>query len=261
MPKLSANLSTLFTEQPLLERVDAAARAGFRGVEVQFPYEVEKAELARRLKDAGVEMVLHNLPAGDWAGGDRGIACDPARVEEFRDGVEQALDYADALDCPRLNCLAGIPPSTAEPAEVRQTLIDNLTYAAEKLDGAGRTLLVEAVNTRNVPGFYLCHTVQVLDVLDAVGSENVRLQYDIYHMQVMEGDLACTMETHLPRIGHVQVADNPGRHEPGTGEINVPFLFDWLDRLGYNGWVGCEYVPAGDTAEGLGWARRWLQAA
>ncbi|MFL1454940.1 hydroxypyruvate isomerase [Marinobacter sp. GN3S48] len=253
MPKFAANLSMLFTEEDFLDRFQAAAAAGFSGVEYLFPYDYAAVDIKKRLDAHGLTQVLHNLPAGDWAAGERGIACHPDRVEEFREGVEKAIDYATVLGCKQLNCLSGIKPQGVSEEQARQTLVGNLRYAAEKLKAAGILLLAEPINTLDIPGFFLNRTEQALALFDEVGSDNLQLQYDIYHMQIMEGDLARTMETHLARIGHVQLADNPGRHEPGTGEINYPFLFAHLDRLGYQGWIGCEYKPAATTLEGLGW--------
>jgi hydroxypyruvate isomerase len=255
VPKLAANLSTLFPEIPFLERFGAAARAGFRYAEYQFPYAWQAEELARRARDARVEVALHNLPAGDLAKGERGIACLPGREREFREGVERAIDYARAARCPRLNCLAGIAPADGEHFAV---LVDNVRYAARKLGAAGLNLTLEPINTRSVPGFFLTRSAQALDVLNAAGEGNAFLQYDFFHMQIMEGDLASTVERLLPRIGHIQLADVPGRHEPGTGEINFDFLLGRLDALGYSGYVGCEYNPRGDTLEGLKWARPYL---
>jgi hydroxypyruvate isomerase len=259
MPKLSANVSVLFTEHAFLERFAAAARAGFRYVEYQFPYASGSAqEVAARARDAGVEVVLHNLPAGDPAKGDRGIACLPARVAEFREGVERAIEYAVAAGCPRLNALAGIAPEGVPRERLRETLIENLRHAAAKLKAAGLTLLTEPVNRRTIPGFFLNTSREAIEVIDAVGAPNLLLQYDIFHMQIAEGDLASTIERLLARIGHMQLADVPGRHEPGTGEINFDFLLAHIDRLGYTGWIGCEYNPQGDTVQGLAWARRYL---
>ncbi|MGM0913507.1 MAG: hydroxypyruvate isomerase [Pseudomonadota bacterium] len=253
MPKFAANLSMLFTEVDFLDRFQAAAEAGFKGVEYLFPYDFEAAEIKRRLDDNGLAQVLFNLPAGDWAAGERGIACHPDRVEEFRAGVDRAIAYARVLGNTQVNCLAGIQPEGASDAEARQTLVENLRFAADKLEAAGILLIAEPINTRDIPGFFLNRTEQALAIFDEVGSNNLKLQYDIYHMQIMEGDLAPTLEKHFDRIAHVQIADNPGRHEPGTGEIHYPFLFAHLDRLGYQGWVGAEYKPAGRTQEGLGW--------
>ncbi len=250
----------LFNEVDFLDRFAAASRAGFKGVEFLFPYDYGIDELTARLRHNGLTQVLFNLPAGEWGAGERGIACHPERVGEFQDGVGRAIEYAGALGCARLNCLAGIPPGRVETDEVHDTFVSNLRFAADKLGEEGIQLVTEPINTRDIPGFYLCHTRHALSVLKEVGSDNLGLQYDVYHMQVMEGDLARTIEENLGVIRHIQIADNPGRHEPGTGEISYPFLFDTLDRLGYEGWVGCEYVPMSSTAEGLGWAARYLNS-
>jgi hydroxypyruvate isomerase len=253
MPKFAANLTMMFTELPFLSRFAAAAEAGFDAVEFLFPYEFDKGELAKLLTANGLRLVLHNLPAGDWAGGERGIACRPDRVAEFRAGVDRAIDYASALGCPRVNCLAGIRPEAVAADSARATLIENLRYAAVKLQAAKIRLLLEPVNSRDIPGFFVDHTRPALEIIAAAGSDNIMLQYDIYHAQVMEGDLTRTIETELNRIDHIQLADNPGRHEPGTGEINYPFLLRRIDELGYRGWIGCEYKPATTTTAGLTW--------
>jgi len=253
MPRFAANLSMLFTEVPLLQRFERAARAGFKAVELQFPYEAPAAALREQLDAHGLQMVLHNLPGGNWAAGDRGIACNPARVDEFRAGVATAIAYATTLGVPRLNCLAGKAPAGVDEATVRATFVANLRFAAAALKEAGLVLLVEPINTYDVPGFWLNNTAKALSVLDEVGADNAYVQYDIYHAQRNEGELAATMEKHLARIGHIQLADNPGRNEPGTGEINYPFLFHHLDRIGYSGWIGAEYKPLTTTEAGLHW--------
>ena len=253
MPRFAANLTMLFNELAFLDRFEAAANAGFEGVEYLFPDAYDAAALAERLDRLQLVQVLHNLPAGDWEKGERGIACHPGRVGEFQDGVGRAIDYARLLGCKQVNCLAGIAPADADADAVHRTFVDNLRFAAEKLKGAGIRLLVEPVNTRDIPGFYLNRTEQAIAILDEVGSDNVFLQYDIYHAQRMEGELANTIERHLARIAHIQLADNPGRNEPGTGEINYAWLLRHIDRLGYDGWIGCEYKPAADTRAGLGW--------
>ena len=253
MIKLAANLTMLYNEVDFLERFDAAAKSGFTGVEYLFPYAYPKEELVERLTKHKLRQVLHNLPAGDWAAGERGIACHPGRVGEFQEGVGTAIDYAQALGCKQINCLAGIAPAGADREKVRGTFVANLRFAAEKLGAAGIKLLIEPVNTYDIPGFWLSRTQQALDVIRDVGSNNLHLQYDIYHMQRMEGELASTIKAHLPQIAHVQLADNPGRNEPGTGEINYRFLFGFLDAIGYDGWIGCEYKPKGKTIDGLGW--------
>lgn len=259
MPRLDANISLLFNEWSFPERITRAAEAGFGGVECQFPYDWAPSELAQRLRDTGLEWVMFNLPAGDWSRGERGIACLPGRQPEFRRGLETALDYAAALDCHQLNCLAGLAPSDTEPARLWDQLLDNLNWAAERLAREGMTLLIEAINTRvDMPGFLVDHSAQVLELIAILDRPNVLLQYDIYHMQVMEGDILRTLESSLDRVGHIQFADNPGRHEPGTGELDMNAIFRCLDRWGYDRWVGAEYHPAGTTLEGLAALSEWL---
>jgi len=255
MPKLAANLSMLFPELEFLERFGAARAAGFRYVEYQFPYALAPEQIAERARAAGVQVVLHNLPAGDMAKGERGIACLPGREREFRDGVERAIEYAAAVGCPRLNCIAGL---AAADAQHFHTLVANVRHAARRLGEVGVQLLLEPINTRSVPGFFLTGSAQAIDVLNAAGEANAFLQYDVFHMQIMEGDLARSIERLLARIGHIQIADVPERNEPGTGEINFDFLLRHLDAIGYSGWVGCEYNPRGDTREGLKWAKPYL---
>lgn len=258
MTKLCANLTMLFGEVDFMERFAQAANAGFKGVEFLFPYAYDKDALAEQLHTHGLTQVLHNLPAGDWAAGERGIACLPDRVGEFQDGVGTAIDYAHALGCKQLNILAGIAPAGAAPEAIRETFVANVKFAAGALAAAGIRLLMEPINTYDIPGFYVNHSRQAIELIEASASENVFLQYDIYHMQRMEGELAATIEALLPKIAHMQLADNPGRHEPGTGEINYPFLFTHLDKLGYEGWIGCEYKPATTTSAGLHWAANYL---
>jgi hydroxypyruvate isomerase len=262
MTRFAANLSMLFTEVPLLDRFERAARAGFSCVEVQFPYEASAQELRDRLLANRLKMVMHNLPAGDRAAGDHGIACDPGRVAEFRAGVPKAIAYAKALGVAQLNCLAGKTPAGADDKLVRQTFVENLRYAAKALKAEGLKLLIEPINNFDVPGFWLNRTALAISVLDEVDAENAFVQYDVYHAQRHEGDLANTLSRHIARIAHVQVADNPGRHEPGTGEIHFGFLFAHLTRIGYTGHIGCEYIPAAGTEIGLPWlehARRKLR--
>jgi len=253
MPQFAANLTMLFNEHPFLDRFEAAAQAGFKAVEFLFPYAYPVAELQRRLKAHGLKLVLHNLPAGDWDAGDRGVACDPQRVDEFRAGVARGIEYGTALGVPHLNCLAGKVPAGVDEATLRRTFVTNLRFAAAELKKAKLNLLIEPVNRFDIPGFYLNTTAQALAILDEVDADNAYVQYDIYHAQRMEGELANTMSAQLARIGHIQLADNPGRNEPGTGEINYAFLFRHLDRIGYKGWIGCEYKPAARTEDGLGW--------
>ena len=253
MPRFNANLTMLFTEQPFLDRFEAAAKAGFTGVEYLFPYDFAVDDLVQRLKAHGLTQVLHNLPAGDWASGERGIAILPDRTDEFRAGVGKAIAYATALGCKQVNCLAGLAPAGVDRTVLEETFIANLRHAADRLKEAGIKLLIEAINPIDMPGFFLNTTAQALDIIAKTGSDNLFVQYDIYHMQITEGDLARTMERNLAMIPHIQLADNPGRHEPGTGEINYPFLFAHLDRIGYAGWIGAEYKPKAGTEAGLGW--------
>jgi hydroxypyruvate isomerase len=257
MPKFAANLTMLFTELPFMERFAAARAAGFEAVEYLFPYAYDRQALVDQLRAHGLRQVLHNLPAGIWDAGERGIACDPERVAEFREGVASAIAYATALGCPQLNCLAGKLPPGVDAGTARATFIANLRHAAMALKKAGIRLLIEPINSYDIPGFFLNRTEQALAIMDEVGSDNLFLQYDIYHAQRMEGELANTMTKHLARIGHVQLADNPGRNEPGTGEINYAFLFRHLDAIGYRGWIGCEYKPKTSTQAGLGWLQQY----
>jgi hydroxypyruvate isomerase len=256
MPRFAANLTMLFNEVPFLDRFERAARARFEAVEFLFPYAYDAAEIRQRLDAHGLKLVLHNLPAGDWDAGERGIACHPDRVHEFREGVERAISYARALGVGQLNCLAGKAPPGVSDVVLRQTFVGNLAFAAEALGKAGIKLLIEPINSFDIPGFYLTRTDRAISLLDEVGSANAYVQYDIYHAQRMEGELAATLQKHLARIAHIQLADNPGRNEPGSGEINYAFLFRHLDRIGYDGWIGCEYKPAGTTEAGLGWRQR-----
>ncbi|MCC7010281.1 MAG: hydroxypyruvate isomerase [Acidobacteria bacterium] len=259
MPKFAANLSMMFTEVPFLERFGAAARAGFRAVEFLFPYDYPPGQLRELLEQHGLELVLFNLPPGDWAAGDRGLACDPARVNECRDGVGAALEYAKALGVGQVHMMAGVRPRGVNDDAMRDTYLANVQFAARELAAHGLRLMLEAINTRDVPGFYLNTSRQALDLIHYAGEPNVFFQYDVYHMQIMEGDLAATIRKHLATIGHIQVANPPLRHEPAdTGEINFPFLFRWLDDIGYAGWIGCEYRPKRTTEEGLGWMREYL---
>ncbi|MDL2401763.1 2-oxo-tetronate isomerase [Rhizobium mayense] len=255
MPKFSANLSFLYQDLPFIDRFAAAARDGFKGLEYLGPYAEPKEKVADALKINGLTQVLFNLPSGDWAGTERGIACLPDRVDEFRDGVAAALDYAAALDCKRLNVISGLVPKDADLETLERVLVDNLRYAAPRMADAGIKLLIEPINLHDMPGFFLSTTDHAERILDKVGSDNLYIQYDFYHMQITQGDLVRTFERLKDRIAHVQIADNPGRNEPGTGEINYGFILSELDRLGYDGWVGCEYRPKAGTTEGLGWMK------
>ena len=256
MPRFAANLTMLYTEHAFLDRFDAAANAGFTAVEFLFPYGFKAADIKQRLDANGLSLVLHNLPAGDWDAGERGIGCLPDRVDEFRAGVARAIEYAQALGVPQLNCLAGKTPAGVDAGLLRRTFVANLRFAAAELDKAGLKLLIEPINNYDIPGFWLNRTDLAISVLDEVGAANAFVQYDIYHAQRYEGELAATMTKYLSRIGHIQLADNPGRNEPGTGEINYAFLFKHLDRIGYTGWIGCEYKPATTTDAGLGWRQQ-----
>lgn len=257
MPKFNANLTMLFTEVDFLERFELAAKNGFDAIEYLFPYEWSAAELADSLAKHDLKQVLHNLPAGDWGGGERGIACLPGREGEFQDGVGKGIEYATALNCPALNCLVGLTPDTVKADLVEKTLVENLRFAADALAKAGIKLLIEALNSKDIPGFHLVSSKDTMALIEKVDHPNVAFQYDIYHMQRMEGDLINTINSLVGSIGHMQLADNPGRHEPGSGEIHFGNLFKAIDDTGYQGWIGCEYIPAGDTAAGLGWLKQY----
>jgi hydroxypyruvate isomerase len=258
MPKFSANLSMLFNEHDFLDRFAAAAEAGFAAVEYVSPYEHPPHRIAALLAANTLAQALFNLPAGKWEAGERGIACLPGREDEFRTGVDTAIAYAKALGCKTVNCLAGIKPPDVPRAKAFETLARNLAYASQALKAEGVLLVTEPINHFDMPGYLLNTSRDGLDAIDAAETDNLGLQYDIYHMQRMEGALAETMERLLPRIGHIQIADTPGRHEPGTGEINFNFLLRHLDRIGYRGYVGCEYRPRAGTREGLAWMKEFV---
>jgi 2-dehydrotetronate isomerase len=258
MPRFAANLSMLYNEHAFLDRFGAAARDGFRAVEYLFPYEFAAADLAARLEEHGLQQVLFNAPPGDWAAGERGTACLPGREDEFRRGVERALDYARALNCPRVHLMAGLAPEGADRAELRTIYLDNLAWAA----GQARdiTFLIEPINTRDIPRFFLNRQDHAHEIVAEVGAPNLKVQMDLYHCQIVEGDLAKKIEAYLPtgRVGHIQIAGVPERHEPDVGEIHHPYLFALIDRLGYDGWIGCEYRPRAGTPAGLGWMKKAL---
>jgi len=257
MPRLAANLSMMFNEVPFLDRFDAAARAGFQAVEYLFPYEYPAPELRRRLNDAGLKQVLFNMPPGNWAGGERGLASLPGRQAEFRDSVSKALEYAAVLECGMIHCMAGIPPAGTPFTTAAAIYAANLAAAAERAHAAGVKIVIEPINHRDMPGFHLNTMAQGAAVVEAIGRDRLGLQFDIYHCQVTEGDITKRMEAHMPVIAHMQLADVPARNEPGTGEIGWDYVFRRVDELGYQGWIGCEYRPLGDTVAGLEWRKKY----
>jgi hydroxypyruvate isomerase len=258
MPKFNANLSMMFNEVDFIDRFAAAAKAGFKGVEFLFPYAYDKNQLAETARKNNLQVILFNMPPGDWNAGDRGMACDPARMTEFQDNVGKAIEYSLALNCKQIHCMAGLMPRGVSSEKMREAYIANLQFAGKEMAKHQLRLLIEAINTRDIPGFYLNYSDQAFDIMHYAAVPNLVFQYDIYHMQIMEGDLAPTIEKNLAKIGHMQLADTPGRHEPGTGEINYGFLFQHIDRIGYQGWIGCEYRPATTTEAGLGWLKPYL---
>ncbi|MET0266570.1 MAG: hydroxypyruvate isomerase [Duganella sp.] len=253
MPKFAANLSMLFTEAPFLERFSLARAHGFEAVEFLFPYAYEASQIAEQLQASGLQLVLFNLPGGDAEAGDRGMACDPGRVEEFRAGVHSALAYALALGVRQLHCMAGKLAAGVRPELARTTYLDNLRYAAEVLQPHGINVLIEPINHYDIPGYFLNYSRQALAIIAEANCPNLFLQYDVYHMQRMEGELSNTIRANLAVIRHMQIADTPGRHEPGTGEINYRHLLALLDEIGYQGWIGCEYIPSAGTSASLNW--------
>ena len=261
MPNFAANLTMMFNEYDFLDRFKAASQSGFKGVEFLFPYDYNKQEILENLKSNNLNQVLHDLPAGNWDAGDRGNACQPDRIGEFQDGVGLTIEYAKVLECPNVTCLAGIPENNSDPEKLKTTFIDNLKFAAYELKKHNIKLLIEPINTIDIPGFYLTNTDQALSIIKEVNSDNIGLQYDIYHMQIMEGNLTRTIQSNIDSISHFQLADNPGRNEPGTGEINYPFIFETIDKLDYKGWIGCEYKPVSTTENGLDWVKKHLLGA
>jgi hydroxypyruvate isomerase len=257
MPKFAANLSMMFNELPFPERFAAAARAGFKAVEFLFPYDHAPGDLAEALRTNDLQQVLFNLPPGDWEAGERGLSALPGREAEFRSGLERALRYVQALDCRTVHMMAGIPPEGTDPLECRQVLAGNLGAAAEFFAPHGVTVLLEPINSRDMPGYFLNHQGQAVALLEAAGVANAGLQMDFYHCQIVDGDLASHLRANFAHIRHIQIAGVPDRHEPDLGEVNYPYLFELMDELGYGGWIGCEYRPAGDTLDGLGWARAY----
>jgi len=262
VPRFAANLSMMFQEVGFLDRFDAAARAGFKAVEFLFPYEHPPETIAERLEKNRLSLALFNTVPGDSAGGERGLAALPGREQEFRDGVDKAILYAKASKCPLLHTMAGLwPQGTDEHGRDKEAgervYIDNLRWAADRMAAAGLIAVIEPINTRDIPGYFLNYTREALRIIERVGRPNLKLQFDLYHVQIMEGDLATKVRALAGHYPHVQIAGNPGRHEPDIGEINYPYLFDLLDETGYRGWIGCEYRPKGDTVAGLGWAKKY----
>jgi hydroxypyruvate isomerase len=257
MPKLAANLSMMFTEVPFLDRFGAAAEAGFAGVEYLFPYDFPAAEIAARLERHRLKQALFNLPPGDWAKGERGLAALLGREGEFAEGLERALDYARATNCRCLHAMAGNWPAERDRREGAETYVGNLRRAADRAAQVGVTLVIEPINTRDMPGYFLNTTGAAMAIIKEVGRDNLKLQLDLYHCQIMEGDLATHIRALAGQYAHVQIAGVPDRHEPDQGEVAFDYLLALLDETGYGGWVGCEYRPAGETRAGLGWARRW----
>ena len=259
MPKFAANLTLMYTEVPFMERFALAARDGFKGVEFLFPYDHDAKEIRRELLQYNLVPVLHNFPPGNWAAGERGIACLPERIDEFREGIELAISWAGIIGVKQLNCLAGIRPQELDEGLAWQTLTANVAFAAERLAKTGLTLNLEAINSRvDMPGFFLDRGEKVVDLIRKSGWQNVKLQCDIYHLQIMSGDICRRLQDWLPHTGHIQFADNPGRGQPGTGEINFGHIFRTLDALRYQGWVSAEYIPVGPTSDSLGWLHDWL---
>ena len=258
MPRFAANLSFLYGEHAFLDRFAAAREDGFEAVEYLFPYEHAPALLASRLREQGLQQALFNAPPGDWAAGDRGIACVPGREAEFKRAIEQALDYAEALQCPRVHVLAGLVPNGADRAPLQTLYVRNLAWAAQRAADAGVNLLIEPINRRDMPGYFLNRQDHAHAIVDEVGAPNLQVQMDLYHCQIVEGDLAAKLRQYLPtgRVGHLQIAGVPDRGEPDVGEVNYTYLFELIDALGYAGHVGCEYRPRAGTREGLGWLRR-----
>jgi len=257
VPNFAANLSMMFQEVDFLDRFSAAAKAGFRGVEFLFPYDFKASDIADRLKTHKLTQALFNTPPGNWGAGERGLAALPGRESEFRDGVARAIEYAKATDCRTIHTMAGLWPAGKSKAEGEAVYVDNVRYAADLAKKDGITVVIEPINTRDIPGYFLNYTAQALRIIERVGRPNLKLQFDLYHVQIMEGDLATKVRALAGHYPHVQIAGNPGRHEPDIGEIHYPYLFDLFDEIGYQGWIGCEYRPKGDTLAGLGWAKKY----
>ncbi|GAB3466737.1 2-oxo-tetronate isomerase [Azotobacter salinestris] len=257
MPRFAANLSMLFNDAPFLDRFARAAAAGFRGVEFLFPYDYPAEQIAEQLDRHGLNQVLFNMPPGDFAAGERGLAALPGRAAEFREGVDRAIDYARALGCTRLHVMAGLVANEEMRPRMRAQYLENLRYAARRLQEHDLTLLIEPINSRSIPGYFINRQAEGHAILAELGEPNLKVQMDFFHAQIMEGDLATTYRRFQAGVGHVQIAGVPDRHEPDTGEVNYPYLYQLLDDCGYDGWIGCEYSPRGLTEAGLGWYSRW----
>ena len=253
MTRLCANLNFLFTELPFLDRFDAAADAGFQGVEFAFPYPYDAHSIRERIDRNQLTLVMFNAPPGNWDAGERGLACLPERRADFEASIAVAIDYAKTLGVSKLHCMAGIIDNDIPVADTQTALLSNLRFAAQAFNAENIQLLIEPINTRDMPGYAVTHTKRAIELIQQIGPDGVGLQFDAYHMQIMEGDISRTIEHYLPFIQHIQIADNPGRHEPGTGEINIEFLLRHLDAIGYSGWVGCEYHPSNNTQHSLQW--------
>ncbi|GGC94605.1 2-oxo-tetronate isomerase [Undibacterium terreum] len=260
MPKFAANLTMQFNEVPFMQRFQEAAKAGYAAVEFLFPYEFAAQDIAAELQGSGLKNVLFNVSPGNWAGGERGIACHPGRQQEFRDSVQQALEYARVLGTPCVHVMAGILPAGAAPQQCHDVYIENLRHACAEAAKYGIRCLIEPINTRDMPGYFLNLQAQAHAVREEVGAANLQVQMDFYHVQIMEGDIAVKLRRYLPHVGHIQIAGVPDRHEPDSGEVNYPYLFKLLDELGYEGWIGCEYRPVNGTVQGLGWMKAALAA-
>jgi hydroxypyruvate isomerase len=259
MPRFAANLSMLYPQHEFLDRFAAAAADGFEAVEYLFPYDFSAQEIQQRLSENGLVQALFNAPPGDWAAGERGIASLPGREEEFRSGIARALEYAAVLGNDRIHVMAGLLPSEDLRERHHAVYVQNLAYAAEQAAKAGITILIEPINTRDMPGFFLNRQDQAQAICKEVGAANLKVQFDFYHCQIVEGDVISKLRRDFAGVGHIQIAGVPDRHEPNLGELNYAWLFDEIDRLGYTGWIGCEYRPKGDTSEGLQWLRDWKQ--
>jgi hydroxypyruvate isomerase len=261
MPRFAANLTMMYNEHPFLDRFAAAACDGFRAVEFLFPYDFPAAELQTRLADHGLTQVLFNAPPGDWAGGERGIASLPGREDEFRRSVDTALEYAATLGNRKLHVMAGLIRADQPRAAHRDVYLKNLAYAAQRAASAAITVVIEPINTRDIPGFFLNRQDDAQAICAEVGAPNLKVQFDCYHCQIVEGDIAVKLKRDMAGIGHIQIAGVPERHEPDLGELNYPYLFELIDSLDYDGWIGCEYRPRAGTSAGLGWLKPHLAKA